>query len=596
MAAKEKTKYDKVLKEIYDQKEGSNGSIQSFIRKVERYFKEHKDIELSRPQKEDIVAFLNRMPEYQQVKETIVQKKDYIPIIAKPNIFQIDLIDFNNKEGYGDRSDNMLRGKGYRYGMCCVNIMTRKAYVYPQIGKTANETFKSYKKFLRDAHLTDDIQEEEEEPEGPDGEQQEEEDDEEDDEESSDSEGEEKEEKEEKKGIFPKPERVNAIPQELLSKLERKIQELPPELNTDALRRTLTDKYSVPRPFEITTDNGKEFSLIKDYNDEHSIRHEYCEPRDHTHMGKVERFNRTLRKKILDLQHGRQQWLPFLKQAVSNYNQYDANRAIFNKAPDELNDEDKWDIFMREEKAAQKPIAQSNEYKEGDRVRARRLRFNFDKGIGKYSNEVYNVEKRGPHNFGFQLRDNDGRLVPRLTQRKIIKMDEDGNVKEVKQVEKVLKGQPARFQYYNLHKVPADSFASERKGEYKSKQREEFEKESRAVQKLLLKMQKAPIAARAKLRQELKELREKEEEKKEKDKIAEQKRAEREIRNSEAEERRRQRQEEKEQKAIEDQQRRAEQESRRAINAVADEQRRQRAEQRRKAEEEAKEEQRQRES
>lgn len=311
---------------------------------------------------QDTLKFYGRLESSQQHKLRGERSKisqeggiKFIPIVAKPHTYQLDLMDMQTFAGGPENND------GANYILVCVNILTRKLYAYTLKSKKKDEVFLKYKEFLRDSRF-------------------------------------------------------------------------------DANN--------------ITTDNGDEFNAVKSYNDSTNRKHFLAEPYDHTHMGKVERMNRTLKgtiNKILEKTPDQHRWIEAFHEAVKLYNNDMLNRSILNKAPNDLDEGDKMKIVLKEEKEAKAGIKKSNEFKAGDTVRVHELlpdRNYMMKEKPTWSKETYVVQDRGPNNFGFQLRKPDGTLLPRKKVKVVNGQKVKGQYDDIKNTE-------TRLQYYNLLKVAA---------------------------------------------------------------------------------------------------------------------------------------------
>jgi len=283
---------------------------------------------------------------------------DYIPIIAQPHTWQIDLMDM--KKFGADHND------GYKYIMVCENILTRKCYAYKIRSKTASEVRDRYREFLREAG--DDVE-------------------------------------------------------------------------------------------RITTDNGNEFTGMDELNAEREIKHYYAEPYDHTHMGKVERLNRTLRnimQRDLEQQEDQARWVDAIDNAVDVYNKHMHHKGLMGNVPNSVNNNVKNDIQIHDYIRAMKGVREANKLQAGDIVKVHELLpdSNFNKEKPKWSKEDYIVQQRGDNDFGFYLTHMDGTPLEHKTPLKI-KRTENGKTREITIPDTYvpIPGTRAKLQYYNIKKI-----------------------------------------------------------------------------------------------------------------------------------------------
>lgn len=88
----------------------------------------------------------------------------------------------------------------------------------------------------------------------------------------------------------------------------------------------------------ITSDNGKEFlnKTVQDYFKSKNIEHFNNEPGDHSTMGKIERFNRTLKQRLIKIDPPKLTQ-KLLMDIISNYNS--TEHSAINATPNEMKGE-----------------------------------------------------------------------------------------------------------------------------------------------------------------------------------------------------------------------------------------------------------------
>lgn len=147
--------------------------------------------------------------------------------------------------------------------------------------------------------------------------------------------------------------------------------------------KTLCKKYKVEI---ITTDNGSEFmnQSAQNFFKGKSIDHYNNEPGDHSTMGKIERFNRTLKQRLMRMDTVLTNKL--LNDTIVNYNEtyHSAIRATPNEMKgkvihDEIEHNQKLDMTL------------SNELTVGDRVLYRLAKKTFAKESVRWSKTVYTI-------------------------------------------------------------------------------------------------------------------------------------------------------------------------------------------------------------
>lgn len=176
----------------------------------------------------------------------------------------------------------------------------------------------------------------------------------------------------------------------------------------------------------LTTDNGVEFknTSMDDLTDQKEINHEFAQPGDHTRMGKVERFNRTLRGLINKYMtaHQTHEWVSVLPDLTDNYNNAIHSRTKI--APNNVGARQEVEINLKERQKGEEAIREFESYKIGDRVRVLRDKALFDKGFRHYSKSIYTIDDIAGYHF--IVRNDRGELKAKhYKARELQKVDSD---------------------------------------------------------------------------------------------------------------------------------------------------------------------------
>lgn len=165
-------------------------------------------------------------------------------------------------------------------------------------------------------------------------------------------------------------------------------------------KQTIVDAFTmfmsaVKTVNNLTTDNGSEFisglfqKEIKDYN----INHYLVDAGDKNKMGKIERFNRTLRDKINKYMKTFKtlRWCNVLDSLVKNYN--NTINSSTGYKPNNVTIQMSYKIRNIERKRSQLAYDLINSFKVGDKVRLLKKKEMFQKGLPTYTKGIYTVEK-----------------------------------------------------------------------------------------------------------------------------------------------------------------------------------------------------------
>lgn len=191
----------------------------------------------------------------------------------------------------------------------------------------------------------------------------------------------------------------------------------------------------------LTTDNGVEFlnRLVQGYFKETGIEHFNNQAGDHATMGKIERFNRTLKQRLIRIDKKLTNKL--LDDVLHNYNNTE-NRAI-GMTPTEAKG-----MVMQAELDHNKELMYELDTKVsvGDSVLYRLKKKTFDKEGARWSKPVYTI--MGIDGYRVEIRSKNGHIkyVP-ANELKVVNVEATDaviNPKEVVKVEEVLNSRKAR--------------------------------------------------------------------------------------------------------------------------------------------------------
>jgi hypothetical protein len=177
-----------------------------------------------------------------------------------------------------------------------------------------------------------------------------------------------------------------------------------------AMKELIEQCNASGHPFHlIETDQGSEFinKIVQKVLLEHDIEHIMGQEGDHNFMGKIERFNRTLKGMISKYMTANDttKWIDVLDEFVENYNN-SINSAIALK-PIKVSE-------RREQRIIDKDLEENRKHAEhlvnvGDVVRLPVKKGTFDKEGQYFSTEVYTVDEIGPSKLS--VRNKKGNLL-----------------------------------------------------------------------------------------------------------------------------------------------------------------------------------------
>lgn len=210
----------------------------------------------------------------------------------------------------------------------------------------------------------------------------------------------------------------------------------------DLLKQFLKDAKHVST---ITSDNGSEFinQKVKKFFEYNHIEHYTCEPGDHNKLGKIERFNRTLKAKLQKYMAytGKPVWYDVLDDIVNNYN--NTVHSVIKVAPNEADNSEKIEnqIIQDSEMLTQAIIDNRKPISVGDYVRVKLSKSKLEKENINYSEEVYKVIEVNNHSVKLENVDTGKKKYGSVKISDLLKIpytaesvDNKINTDEIKQV------------------------------------------------------------------------------------------------------------------------------------------------------------------
>jgi transposase InsO family protein len=167
---------------------------------------------------------------------------------------------------------------------------------------------------------------------------------------------------------------------------------------------------------QITSDNGSEFinSKVQQLAKEHKIEWRFSQPGEKTTMGKVERFNKTIRDIISRwfTQTGKKEYVSIIPDILENYNS--SKHRSTKMAPNDFKFKN-FDKFVESQKESPEylnALYDMNQFNIGDKVRIAKNKSQFEKGSKTFSQEIYTiVDIIG---YKFQLANENGTIIKQL--------------------------------------------------------------------------------------------------------------------------------------------------------------------------------------
>lgn len=163
---------------------------------------------------------------------------------------------------------------------------------------------------------------------------------------------------------------------------------LLPNKNADSVLKALKDLISIHPVDVLTSDNGKEFlnRTIQRFVKDKKIEHFNNEAGDHATLGKIERFNRTIKQRLMRIRAGVPLTQTLLNNLIANYN--DTEHSAIKATPNEMQGGVDERAIEHNQDLAQKLI---RDFSQGDTVRYRLKKTQFGKETFTWSETVYEV-------------------------------------------------------------------------------------------------------------------------------------------------------------------------------------------------------------
>ena len=209
----------------------------------------------------------------------------------------------------------------------------------------------------------------------------------------------------------------------------------------------LRDFTETHKPSVITSDNGSEFmnKAAQEFFKSNDITHYNNEPGDHNTLGKIERFNRTIKQRLL--RSGRQLTRALLDSTIRNYN--DSYHRAIGAKPNEMKG-----VVMNEDTEHNLNLLTkvSSQFSPGERVRYRLPAKTFGKESLRWSETVYEVVDLDGNRVRIRSKNNHTLYKPHNDLKKVPGEATDAEVtpNQIYEVEAILshkKQKDGRFKY-----------------------------------------------------------------------------------------------------------------------------------------------------
>lgn len=146
----------------------------------------------------------------------------------------------------------------------------------------------------------------------------------------------------------------------------------------------------------LTTDNGSEFIAkeFKALDKKYDIEHYFVDANvEHTSLGKIERWNRTIRGKITKYQktYKTLRWIDVFDKLIEAYN--NTVHSSTNIAPNDVNEKQMEQIRAKDRVKRDLAVKLLNLFQVGDKVRVLKQKDKFAKGTKTFSKGIYVIEK-----------------------------------------------------------------------------------------------------------------------------------------------------------------------------------------------------------
>jgi hypothetical protein len=179
---------------------------------------------------------------------------------------------------------------------------------------------------------------------------------------------------------------------------------LLPNKRADSVLKGIKELVEAYKVDILTTDNGKEFLNRKAtaYLKSKDITHYNNEPGDHTTMGKIERFNRTIKMRLIRMQQPITENL--VKSVINNYN--DTYHTSIKSTPNQVKGQVMSNDLNHNREVMERV---ENEISVGSTVLYRLDKGTFDKEKARWSKTVYEIV--GLDGYRVQIRSKNGHTL-----------------------------------------------------------------------------------------------------------------------------------------------------------------------------------------
>lgn len=231
----------------------------------------------------------------------------------------------------------------------------------------------------------------------------------------------------------------------IINVMTRKLYAYPLKNKTEVTEKFEEFINIVKKINNLTTDNGSEYvnKKFSELMKKHNITHYTNQAGDHKHMGLIERSHRTLKGLLNRIMRANKSviWVDFIDDAVDNYNN-SFHRGI-KTTPNKMTLDDVKENHRMDVHKTNRLLDEIN-IKEGDEVRIKLTKKQFDKENQNWSTETYIVDSMD--GLKYKIKDKDGKFQRKKyahDELKIIKSNSteedikfDDEVKEVKKQHK----------------------------------------------------------------------------------------------------------------------------------------------------------------
>ena len=181
----------------------------------------------------------------------------------------------------------------------------------------------------------------------------------------------------------------------------------------------------ISRAFNIFIQQAKPKSITS--VSDNKIKYTYAKKQDHNKMGMIERFNRTIKKRILKLDNNN--WIDNIEKLIKNYNntEHSATQVEPNKITAEQSEDIRQDAFIHNLNVNYQYSVPIDSY-----VRVRLQKSVFDKEGAKFSTKIYQVKSREGNSYTVESID-DKETIKNVKHYELQIIDKDKVIKNTEQ-------------------------------------------------------------------------------------------------------------------------------------------------------------------